>query len=82
MKYMQNLANIAINNKIPIVVTNIVRNVNDQEKENLEKSISMYTHVKIKLTKQNGEFFCETISPFQNESFAYVKTLDGLSSPS
>jgi len=29
MKYMQNLANIAINNKISIVVTNIVRNVND-----------------------------------------------------
>ena len=82
MKYMQNLANIAINNKIPIVVTNIVRNVNDQEKENLEKSISMYTHVKIKLTKKNGEFFCEIISPFQNESFTYVKTLDGLSSPS
>ena len=82
MKYMQNLANIAINNKIPIVVTNIVRNVNEQEKENLEKSISMYTHVKIKLTKKNGEFFCEIISPFQNQSFAYVKTLDGLSSPS
>ena len=82
MKYMQNLASIAINNKIPIVVTNIVRNIDEQEKENLEKSISMYTHVKIKLTKKNGEFFCEIISPFQNQSFAYVKTLDGLSSPS
>ena len=82
MKYMQNLANIAINNKIPIVVTNIVRNVDEQEKENLEKSISMYTHIKIKLAKKNGKFFCEIISPFQNESFAYVKTLDGLSSPS
>ena len=31
MKYMQNLANIAINNKIPIVVTNIVRNVGFSE---------------------------------------------------
>jgi len=82
MKYMQNLASIAINNKIPIVVTNIVRNIDEQEKENLEKSISMYTHIKIKLTKKNGEFFCEIISPFQNESFTYVKTLDGLSSPS
>ena len=82
MKYMQNLASIAINNKIPIVITNIVRNIDEQEKENLEKSISMYTHVKIKLTKKNGEFFCEIISPFQNESFTYVKTLDGLSSPS
>lgn len=81
MRYMQNLSNTAINNRIPIVVTNIVRNVNEQEKENLEKPIGMYTHVKIKLTKNNKEFFCEITSPFQNESFAYVKTLDGLSSP-
>ena len=82
MKYMQNLASIAINKKIPIVVTNIVRNIDEQEKENLEKSIDMYTHIKINLIKKNGEFFCKVISPFQNESFAYVKTLDGLSSPS
>jgi DNA repair protein RAD51 len=82
MKYMQNLASIAINKKIPIIVTNIVRNVDEQEKENLEKSIDMYTHIKINLIKKNGEFFCKVISPFQNESFAYVKTLDGLSSPS
>ena len=65
MKYMQNLANIAINNKIPIVVTNIVRNVDEQEKENLEKSISMYTHVKIKLTKKMGNFFVKSFPLFR-----------------
>jgi len=34
MKYMHNLSSIAIDSKIPIIVTNIVRTVNKQEKEN------------------------------------------------
>jgi len=33
MKYMHNLASIAITNKIPIIVTNIVRNIGDHEKD-------------------------------------------------
>ena len=44
MKYMHNLSSIAIDSKIPIIVTNIVRTVNKHEKENLEESISMYIH--------------------------------------
>ena len=55
MKYMHSLSSIAINRKIPIIVTNIVRTINKHEKENLEESISMYTHTKIKLSKgDNG----------------------------
>jgi len=50
MKYMHNLSSIAIDGKIPIIVTNIVRTVNTHEKENLEESISMYLHTKIKLS--------------------------------
>jgi len=53
MEYMHNLAYIAIQKKIPIVVTNIVRKSNDIERENLDRSISMYTHQKIHLTKVN-----------------------------
>jgi len=53
MKYMYNLAFIAIQKKIPIVVTNIVRKSNDVERENLDRSISMYTHQKIYLAKIN-----------------------------
>ena len=51
MKYMQNLSSIAIDGKIPIIITNMVRTINKHEKENLEESISMYTHTKIKLSK-------------------------------
>ena len=41
MKYMHNLSSIAIDGKIPIIVTNIVRTINKHEKENFEESISM-----------------------------------------
>jgi len=50
MKYMHNLSSIAIDCKIPIIVTNIVRTVNTHEKDNFEESISMYLHTKIKLS--------------------------------
>ena len=78
MKYMQNLASIAINAKIPIIVTNIVRSFNEQELENLEKSISMFTHIKIKLKKNTNGFLCQVISPFINKKFQYRITSSGL----
>ena len=37
MKYMHNLSSIAIDHKLPIIVTNIVRSINKHEKENLEE---------------------------------------------
>ena len=78
MKYMQNLASIAINAKIPIIVTNIVRSFNEQELENLEKSISMFTHIKIKLKKNTNGFLCQVVSPFINKKFQYRITSSGL----
>ena len=78
MKYMQNLASIAINAKIPIIVTNIVRSFNEQELENLEKSISMFPHIKIKLKKNTNGFLCQVISPFINKKFQYRITSSGL----
>ena len=54
MKYMHDLSSIAIAHKIPIIVTNIVRTINEHEKENLEESISMYIHTKIKLSKNSN----------------------------
>ena len=56
MEYMHKLAFIAIYKKIPIVVTNIVRKSDDVERENLDRSISMYTHQKIHLTKINHKY--------------------------
>ena len=82
MKYMHNLSSIAIDGKIPIIVTNIVRTINKHEKENLEESISMYTHTKIKLSKNSNGYLCQVISPFVNKKFQDPITSSGLTSVS
>ena len=82
MKYMHSLSSIAINRKIPIIVTNIVRTINKHEKENLEESISMYTHTKIKLSKNSNGYSCQAISPFDNKKFQYTITSSGLTGES
>jgi len=52
MEYMHMLSMISVQSKIPIVITNMVHSSNDHEIENLEKSISIFTHIKIRLEKQ------------------------------
>ena len=78
MKYMHNLSSIAVGVKIPIIVTNIVRSINKHEKENLEESISMYIHTKIKLSKNGNGYLCQALSPFDNKQFQYTITSKGL----
>jgi len=78
MKYMQNLASIAINAKIPIIVTNIIRTFKGHEEENLEKSIGMFTHIKLRLKKNTNGFLCQVVSPFINKKFQYNITSNGL----
>ena len=82
MKYMHHLSNIAIDNKIPIIVTNIVRSINESEKENLEESISMYLHTKIKLSKNSNGYSCQVISPFDDKKFQFDITQNGLAEQS
>ena len=82
MKYMHNLSSIAVGAKIPIIVTNIVRSINNHEKENLEESISMYIHTKIKLSKNGNRYSCQAISPFDNKKFQYTITPKGLTDES
>ena len=78
MKYMHNLSSIATGVKIPIIVTNTVRSINKHEKENLEESISMYIHTKIKLSKNGNGYLCQALSPFDNKQFQYTITPKGL----
>ncbi len=78
MKYMHNLSSIAIGIKIPIIITNIVRSINKHEKENLEESISMYIHTKIKLSKNGNGYLCQALSPFDNKQFQYTIIPKGL----
>ena len=82
-KYMKRLSQIAFETKIPIIITNIIRKVEQTEQENMESIISLYTHIKIKLAKKQaiyeGQIF---LNPIQKNLFSYIITKQGLSNPS
>lgn len=79
MEYMHMLSLTSINTKIPIVVTNIVRNSDDKEIENLNKSISMFTHKKIKLEKDGQKYKAQVLPSFgKKKEIRYKITEAGL----
>jgi len=80
MKYMHELSLYAISHKIPIVVTNMIRNMDDKEVENMANAIDLFTHIKIHLSKNSSLFNGEIYSPFKKESFSYTITTLGISS--
>ncbi|MHA7733076.1 ATPase domain-containing protein [Nitrosopumilus sp. S6] len=80
MKYMHDLSNFAISNTIPIVITNMVRNLEGKEIENMKGAIDPFTHIKIHLTKNSSKFNGKIYSPFIGDSFSYVINQSGLSS--
>ena len=56
MKYMHELSKFAIRKKIPIIITNMIRILNDAEVENMQNAIDPYTHIKIHLFKNSSKF--------------------------
>jgi DNA repair protein RAD51 len=56
MKYMHELSKLAITKKIPIVITNMIRNSEDKEVENMKSAIDHFTHIKIHLFKNSSKF--------------------------
>ena len=79
IKYMHELSFYAITNKIPIVITNMIRNMDGKEVENMANAIDLFTHIKIHLFKNSSIFNGEIYSPFNKESFSYEITTLGLS---
>lgn len=79
MQYMHELSLISIQKKIPIIVINNIRNIDDLENENLDKAISIFTHVKIKLLKKDTKYSCEIFPSFlKKKEFSYQITKEGL----
>ena len=69
----------SISTKIPVVVTNIVRNSDGQEVENLSKSISMFTHKKIKMEKDGKMYKAKVLPSFgKRKELLYTITEAGL----
>ena len=79
MEYMHELSLISIEKNLPIVITNIIRKIDDLEIENLSKAISIFTHMKIKLVKKGTKYSCEIFPSFlKKKEFLYQITKEGL----
>jgi DNA repair protein RAD51 len=79
MQYMHKLSAMSIKNKIAVVVTNVVRNVDGRETENLNNSISMFTHKKIRLQKDGKKYRAQVLPSFgAKKEILYEITSAGL----
>jgi hypothetical protein len=63
MRLMHELALLAVNYDIAVVVTNNIRFSNDMQREYLGRSISAFAHIKIELSKDNGLFKAKLLQP-------------------
>jgi DNA repair protein RAD51 len=66
---------LSIRKKIPIVVTNTVRQSDGSERESLDKSISMFTHKKIRLAKSGQKFTAEVLPSFGRKKVVFYKIM-------
>lgn len=79
MEYMHMLGLLSIRKKIPIVITNTIRRSDESERESLDRSISMFTHKKIRLTKSGQKFAAEVLPSFGiKKVISYKITSEGI----
>ena len=79
MEYMHKLAHVTLKRQIPVVVTNMTRKSNDEERESLDRSISMFTHQKIKLEKIGQKYVMQVFPSFDGKKMTdYTITQTGL----
>ncbi len=78
MNYMHKLALFSNQNNIPIVVTNIIRNFNNLEVENIWQITNFFTHIKINLSKKGKIYHAKAYSPFKESRLSYLISLQGL----
>jgi DNA repair protein RAD51 len=79
MKYMHKLSKFAITKKIPIVITNMIRNIDGKEVENMKSAIDHFTHIKIHLVKDSSKFKGKIYWALKKEYFSYKIHALGLS---
>ena len=78
MKYMHKLSNFAITNQTPVVITNMIRNIEGKEVENMKSVIDHFTHIKIHLFK-NSKFKGKIYWALDKKYFSYKINTSGLS---
>jgi DNA repair protein RAD51 len=79
MKYMHDLSKLAITNKIPIILTNMIRNIEGKEVENMKSAIDPFTHIKIHLFKNPSKLTGKIYWALKKQSFSYTISKIGIS---
>lgn len=77
-KYMRALSEAAASKKIPIIVVNMIRKIDQTERENMDTIIGLFTHVKIGLTRIQAGYEGRVMMNAKTTSFSYKITKDGL----
>lgn len=79
MEYMHALSLLCMEHKIPIVVTNTIRQSERSQRESLDRSISIFTHKKIRLERNGKKFTAEVLPSFGGKKVvSYTITSQGL----
>ena len=78
IKYMRELSKFAITKKIPIIVTNMIRTIDDKEVENMKSAIDPFTHIKIQLSKNSSKFKRKIYWALNEEYFFYKIHVSGM----
>ncbi len=78
IKYMYELSKFAITKKIPIIVTNMIRTIDDKEVENMKSAIDPFTHIKIQLSKNSSKFKGKIYWALNEEYFFYKIHVSGM----
>ena len=73
MNYMHALSQLAINKKIPVILTNQLMQANNIEYEKMHYSISNFTHQKIKLEKIKNHYQGTVFSPHSQKTHFFYK---------
>ncbi|MDX1441189.1 MAG: ATPase domain-containing protein [Nitrosopumilaceae archaeon] len=79
IKHMHELSSLAIEHNIPIVITNMIRHINNEEIENMQKAIDLSTHIKIRLYKESSKYKGEVSWLLNLQYFSYIIDNAGLS---
>ncbi len=78
MKYMHELSKFAITKKIPIIISNMIRTIENKDVENMKSAIDPFTHIKIQLSKNSSKFKGKIYWALNEEYFSYQIHVSGL----
>lgn len=81
MEHMHALSSLAVKLCIPVIVTNMIREFDQIEKENLQPAMRQLAHARIRLSKQNEKYRGTLMLPGRTSQFEYELGPSGLCVP-